>query len=69
MMSDKDCCHCHCCDCHVDCHCGCKCGCHQGGDKKNWCKEGKITKEHLLEKKKFLEEKLAWVNKKLGGMK
>jgi hypothetical protein len=70
MMDDKHKCHCcHCCDCHGDCKCGCKCDCHKEGAKKDWWKEGKITKEHLMEKKKFLEEKLKKIDKMIKEMK
>lgn len=51
----------HCCHC-----CGC-CGSHHGEGKK-WDME-KMSKEHLMEKKKFLEEKLAKIDKMIKEMK
>lgn len=52
-----------------DKHCECHCDCHKEGGKKNWWKEGKMTKEHLIEKKKFLEEKLKKIDKMIKEMK
>ena len=45
-----------------------KCSCSQGGHgmmMMDCCQEHKMSKEHLENKKKMLEEKLKWVNEKL----
>jgi len=47
----------------------CDCDCHKEGGKKDWWKEGKMTKEHLIEKKKFLKEKLEKIEKMIKEMK
>jgi hypothetical protein len=46
-----------------------KCTCSDGGHgdmMPDCCREHKMSKEHLEAKKKMLEEKLEWVNEKLG---
>ena len=46
-----------------------KCSCSQGGHAMmmmDCCQEHKMSKEHLENKKKMLEEKLKWVNEKLA---
>lgn len=48
------------------CHC-CGCGSHHGEGKK-WDME-KMSKEHLMEKKKFLEEKLVKIEKMIKETK
>lgn len=45
--------------------CGCSNGVH-GMMMMDCCLEHKMSKEHLEAKKKMLEEKLKWVNEKLG---
>lgn len=57
-MDDKKCCE--------NCN---KCSCSQGGHAMmmmDCCQEHKMSKEHLENKKKMLEEKLKWVNEKLA---
>lgn len=49
-----------------------KCACSHGGHgmkgmMMDCCKEHSMSNEHLEAKKKMLEEKLKWVNEKLGG--
>ncbi|MGH7245778.1 MAG: hypothetical protein ACREGI_02485 [Candidatus Levyibacteriota bacterium] len=53
-----------------NCECGCGC-CGKGGHgmmgmMMDCCMEHKMSKEHLENKKKMLEEKLQWVNEELG---
>ncbi len=46
-----------------------KCACGKEGYgmmKMDCCKDHAMSKEHLEMKKKMLEEKLKWVNEKLG---
>lgn len=52
-----------CCENGDKCSCGIKGG---HGMMMECCKEHAMSKEHLEMKKKFLEEKLKWVNEELA---
>ena len=53
-------------DQNKSCENGDKCSCSSKGKcEMDCCKEHKMSKEHLEAKKKFLEEKLKWVNEEL----